>query len=99
MRMARSLLSHLSAETSTSYWMRPRAQTARNSPRRDDLCSPAEFPDMKGFSGRNLRYMRTFAAAWPEEPFGQQPLPNLPWFHICLVLDKVSDAKERQFYI
>ena len=24
------------------------------------------FPDMKGFSPRNLKYMRAFAAAWPE---------------------------------
>ncbi|EQD31631.1 protein containing DUF1016, partial [mine drainage metagenome] len=24
------------------------------------------FPDMRGFSSRNLKYMRAFAAAWPE---------------------------------
>src|SRR3989442_759171 len=24
------------------------------------------FPDMKGFSPRNLKYMRAFAAAWPD---------------------------------
>jgi predicted nuclease of restriction endonuclease-like (RecB) superfamily len=26
-----------------------------------------EFPEMKGFSPRNLAYMRAFAAAWPDE--------------------------------
>ncbi|MBW8879426.1 MAG: hypothetical protein JF614_31210 [Acidobacteria bacterium] len=30
------------------------------------------FPDMKGFSPRNLKYMRAFAAAWPERGFVQQ---------------------------
>lgn len=25
-----------------------------------------EFPDMKGFSSRNLKYMRSFAEAWPD---------------------------------
>lgn len=32
----------------------------------------AEFPDMKGFSPRNLKYMRMFAEAWPDEQFVQQ---------------------------
>jgi len=27
----------------------------------------ATFPDMKGFSPRNLKYMRAFAQAWPDE--------------------------------
>lgn len=29
----------------------------------------ATFPDMKGFSRRNLLYMRSFAEAWPELEF------------------------------
>jgi predicted nuclease of restriction endonuclease-like (RecB) superfamily len=37
------------------------------------------FPDMKGFSPRNLRYMKAFAEAWPEEPFVQQVAAKLPW--------------------
>ena len=31
-----------------------------------------EFPDMKGFSPRNLKYMRRFAEVWAEEEFVQQ---------------------------
>src|SRR5277367_4298431 len=27
----------------------------------------AEFPEMRGFSARNLKYMRAFAEAWPKE--------------------------------
>lgn len=29
------------------------------------------FPDMKGFSPRNLKYMRAFAEAWPDESMVQ----------------------------
>jgi predicted nuclease of restriction endonuclease-like (RecB) superfamily len=37
-----------------------------------------EFPDMKGFSVRNLKYMQAFAAAYPEEEFVQQVAAQLP---------------------
>jgi predicted nuclease of restriction endonuclease-like (RecB) superfamily len=37
----------------------------------DDL--RAEFPEMKGFSPRNLQYMTTFARAWAANPIAQQP--------------------------
>ena len=30
------------------------------------------FPEMKGFSARNLKYMRAFAEAWPDEQFVQE---------------------------
>ena len=42
---------------------------------------------MKGLSRRNLFYMRGFAAAWPE-PIVQQPVAQLPWGHITVLLDK-----------
>lgn len=40
------------------------------------------FPDMKGFSSSNLKYMRYFAEHCPTLQFGQQPAAQLPWFHI-----------------
>ncbi len=58
-----------------------------------------EFPDMKGFSPRNLRYMKAFAEAWPDEPFVQQVAAKLPWFHLCTVLDRVPDPAGRIFYL
>lgn len=58
-----------------------------------------EFPEMKGFSPRNLKYMRAFAAAWPDEEFVQQLAAQIPWFHNCILLDKLSDAQEREWYI
>ena len=42
---------------------------------------------MKGLSRRNLFYMRGFAAAWAE-PIVQQPVAQLPWGHITVLLDK-----------
>lgn len=57
------------------------------------------FPDMKGFSPRNLKYMRAFAAAWPERELVQQTAAQVPWFHNCLLLDRIQDAATRQWYI
>ena len=57
-----------------------------------------EFPDMKGFSLRNLKYMRRFAEVWAEEEFVQQVAAQLPWFHNCVLLDKVGDRNERIWY-
>ncbi len=39
------------------------------------------FPTMKGFSARNLKYMRAFAAAWPDETFVQEVLAQITWYH------------------
>ncbi len=58
------------------------------------------FPHMKGFSQRNLQYMRTFAEAYPDEAlFTQQAVAQIPWGHHTVLLDKVQDATERQWYI
>lgn len=56
------------------------------------------FPEMKGFSARNLKYMRAFAAAWPEDVFVQQVAAQIPWFHNCVLLDKLSSPAEREWY-
>jgi hypothetical protein len=41
----------------------------------------AAFPEMKGFSTSNLKYMRSFAEMCPSLQIGQQPAAPLPWFH------------------
>jgi len=58
----------------------------------------AAFPDMRGFSPRNLKYMRSLAQAWPDAEFVQQPAAQLPWFHLCTLLDKVKDPEQRSWY-
>ena len=57
------------------------------------------FPDMKGLSPRNLKYMRAFAEAWPDRAIVQQLAAQIPWFHNCLLLDRVEDSTTRRWYI
>lgn len=58
-----------------------------------------EFPEMTGLSRTNLLYMRAFAEAYPDELIVQQPAGQIPWFHNCVLLDKVKDPKQRLWYI
>lgn len=39
----------------------------------------AAFPDMSGFSPRNLKYMRKFAQAWPDREIVQRTVAQIPW--------------------
>jgi predicted nuclease of restriction endonuclease-like (RecB) superfamily len=50
------------------------------------------FPAMKGFSPRNLKYMRAFAEAWPDAKFVQEVLAQLPWYHQLALLDKLLES-------
>lgn len=59
----------------------------------------AEFPDMKGFGVRNLKYMRLFAEAYPDGIIVQQVAAQLPWFHLVVLMDKVKNQDERIFYM
>jgi predicted nuclease of restriction endonuclease-like (RecB) superfamily len=59
----------------------------------------SSFPEMRGLSARNLKYMKAFADAWPDELIVQQAAAQLPWFHNCILLDKVKDPAERRWYI
>lgn len=56
------------------------------------------FPDQRGFSPRNLRYMRDFARTWPEPLILQQVAAKLPWGHNQVLLDRVSDHTTRLWY-
>jgi len=56
------------------------------------------FPEMKGFSNTNLKYMRFFAQECPNGLIGQQVADQLPWFHLVTLLTKISVASEREWY-
>ena len=58
-----------------------------------------EFPEMRGLSTRNLKYMRSFAEAWPKKSIVQQLAAQLPWTHNCILLDKVKTPPERLGYV
>lgn len=56
------------------------------------------FPEMKGFSRANLMYMRAFAEAWPDAEIVQQAVGQLPWGHNLVLLSKLKNSAERQWY-
>jgi len=58
-----------------------------------------EFPELTGFSPRNLNYMRSFAEAYPDETILHQLGAKIPWKHNCAILDKVKDPEQRVWYI
>ncbi len=58
----------------------------------------AAFPDIRGFSPRNIRYMRTFALAYPDEQIVQRCAAQLPWRQTMVVLDKLKDQEQRLWY-
>ncbi len=57
-----------------------------------------DFPDISGFSARNLKYMRAFAEAWPDEQIVQATLAQLPWYHHIALIEKLKDLEERLWY-
>jgi len=56
------------------------------------------FPEMKGFSRSNLKYMRAFAEAWPDPSIGQQAVGQLPWGHNVALLTKLKTPDTRLAY-
>lgn len=67
----------------------------------DNLASDIklEFPEATGYSVRNLKYMAKFAAAYTNAEFVQQAVAQIPWGHITVLLDKISDNTVRNWYI
>jgi predicted nuclease of restriction endonuclease-like (RecB) superfamily len=57
-----------------------------------------EFPDMRGFSTRNLKYMRKFAECWPEKEIVQRTVAQIPWRSNIVLLDKLREDSIRQWY-
>jgi len=56
------------------------------------------FPEMKGFSPRNLKYMRKFAEAWPNFEFVQRRVAQIPWRSNITLLDKLTEPELRLWY-
>ncbi|MFC3690490.1 PDDEXK nuclease domain-containing protein [Aquipuribacter hungaricus] len=57
-----------------------------------------EFPEQRGWSRRNLQYMRALAAAWPDGDFVHQAGAQLPWRHVTVLLDRLDDPALRDWY-
>ena len=56
------------------------------------------FPDLRGFSPRNLKYMRSFASVWPERAIVQQVVAQIPWGQNVVLMDKLADRQVRLWY-
>lgn len=57
-----------------------------------------EFPEMKGLSARNLKYMRRFADEYRDNIFVQEVLAQITWYHNITLIEKVKNQQERNWY-
>ena len=62
-----------------------------------DLLS--SFPEMRGFSSRNLLFMRSLYKMYPDEEIVKQLVSQIPWGHNVRILDKVNDINGGIWYI
>lgn len=58
-----------------------------------------EFPDIKGFSIRNLKNMKKFAEEYSDFQFVQSVTAQITWTHNVLLLDRIKDIEIRKWYI
>ncbi|MCP5504214.1 MAG: DUF1016 domain-containing protein [Chlamydiales bacterium] len=58
----------------------------------------SSFPDMKGFSLTNIKYMVQFAKEYPEFLISQQVVGQIPWGHNILLLQKLNTIEDRIWY-
>lgn len=57
------------------------------------------FPNTQGFSARNLWLTRQFYMEYKDYEKLQQLVAELPWGHNILILNKIKNIPEREFYI
>ena len=57
------------------------------------------FPEAKGYSVRNLKYMAKFAATYPDREFVQTVSAQIPWSHNVAIMDKGKTEEQREWYI
>ena len=56
------------------------------------------YPEMSGLSSRNIKYMRAFAAAWPEPKIVQRVVAQLPWRQNIALIERLDDQQTRLWY-
>ena len=58
-----------------------------------------EFPNMKGFSSRNIKLMVQFYKEYYLDEFVQLPVAQIPWTHNIILIQKIKDKNLRYWYI
>ena len=56
------------------------------------------FPEMKGYSARNLKYMAKFAVRFPADEIVQAPLAQITWYHHITLMDKIKEPTAHIWY-
>ena len=57
-----------------------------------------DFPNVKGFSARNLRRMKRFYLEYKDEEKLPPAVAKLPWTHNVMLLEKIKDKNIRFWY-
>ncbi|CAO5676280.1 MAG: hypothetical protein HEEMFOPI_02002 [Holosporales bacterium] len=57
------------------------------------------FPEMKGFSLRNLKYIQTFASHYTDLEFVQRVVAQIPWGQNIEIFTSIKDPNLRIWYI
>lgn len=57
------------------------------------------YPDSKGFSIRNLKYMKKFYVTYRDDKLVQQLVAQVPWGHNIVLMDKLNDNETRKIYL
>lgn len=57
------------------------------------------FPEIKGFSLRNLKYMKKLASEYSDNIIVQQVVAQISWSHNIILMDKIKDYNKRIWYI
>ena len=57
-----------------------------------------EFPEMRGFSKRNLEHIRRWFLFWSkEDEIAKQAVSQIPWWYNVLILSKTKNTEEALF--
>lgn len=59
----------------------------------------SEFPGTRGYSSRNLWYMRNFYACYRDSEKLQPLVAEIGWSHNVVILEKCKDDLEKEFYM
>ena len=57
------------------------------------------FPRQKGFSIRNLKYMKSFYTEYKDDDEFVQLVAQIPWKHNIILMQKIKDKNIRKWYI
>lgn len=55
-----------------------------------------EFPNIEGFSVRNLKYMKKFYLEYKDDELVQRIVAQLPWRHNIVLMSKLKDNTIRK---